>query len=528
MRQNARRKPGPGGSGTGGSGTGGSGTGAGPASLDPSEPAGWEALRALGHRMVDDVIAFHATIGEQPAWRAFPDASKQALSRPVPRDGIGADAAYGEFLEHVLPYPFGNVHPRVWGWVNGTGSTLAAWADMLASAMNPNCWGGEHAASWVEAQVLDWMKELLGFDAGSGLLVSGGSVANLIGIAATRDALGGGDVARTGVRALPQALVLYASEQVHNSVHKAAALLGVGLDGLRLIRTGDDFRIDLPALEQAIAEDRAAGLRPFCVVGTAGSVNTGAIDELNALADICARESLWLHVDGAFGALAQLSPRLRPLVDGMARADSIAFDLHKWLYLPIEVGCILVRDAAAHRRPFSPPASYLAHFDRGLASGPHIYSTLGPQLTRGFRALKVWLSLQAHGTEMYARLIERNVDQAQYLAERIRGCDELELAAPVPLNVVCFRYVGEVRGDRGAPDLPGEQSAARLDALNRELLLSLQESGVAVPSSTMNRGNFVLRVALTNHRTRTDDLDALLDAVLDLGRRLSAERSLAP
>jgi glutamate/tyrosine decarboxylase-like PLP-dependent enzyme len=381
--------------------------------------------------------------------------------------------------------------------------------------MNPNCWGGEHAASYVEAQVLDWMKDLLRYRAASGVLVSGGSVANLIGIAAARDARGGGDVGRIGVRGLPRALVLYASDQVHNSVHKAASLLGIGLDGLRLIRTDDDFRIDVAALERAIAEDRAAGLHPFCVVGTAGTVNTGATDNLAALADICDREDLWLHVDGAFGALAQLSDRLRPVVAGIEGADSIAFDLHKWLYMPIEVGCVLVRDAEAHRRPFSPPASYLAHFDRGIASGPHIYSTLGPQLTRGFRALKVWLSLQAHGSDVYARLVEQNVAQAHYLEARIRACDELELAAPVPLNVVCFRYVTE------GIDADG------LNALNRELLQRLQETGEAVPSSTVLRGKFVLRVALTNHRTRAADLDRLIVAVLAIGRDLAQEERAA-
>jgi glutamate/tyrosine decarboxylase-like PLP-dependent enzyme len=480
--------------------------------LDPVDPADWEALRALGHRMVDDVIEFHAGIGERPAWRPLPAQTRAALRRPAPREGAGADVAYDVFREHVLPYPFGNVHPRVWGWVNGTGTTLAAFADMLASAMNPNCWGGEHAASYVEAQVLDWMKDLLRCDAASGVLVSGGSVANLIGIAAARDACGGGDVGRVGVRGLPRPLVLYASDQVHNSVHKAASLLGIGLDGLRLIRTDEDFRIDVAALEHTIAQDRAAGMHPFCVVGTAGTVNTGATDDLNALADISAREHLWLHVDGAFGALAQLSDRVRPLVAGIERADSIAFDLHKWLYMPIEVGCILVRDAEAHRRPFSPPASYLAHFDRGLASGPHIYSTLGPQLTRGFRALKVWLSIQAHGTDVYARLVEQNVAQAKHLESRIRACDELELAAPAPLNVVCLRYIAE------GLDADG------LNALNRELLVRLQESGEAVPSSTVLRGKFVLRVALTNHRTRTADLDRLVEAVLSIGRDLARDR----
>lgn len=477
-------------------------------SLDPVD---WEALRALGHRMVDDVIRFHATLGDRPAWQPFPESHKDALRQPLPHAPEGADAAYADFVEHVLPYPFGNIHPRVWGWVNGTGTTLSAFADMLASAMNPNCWGGEQAASYVEAQVLDWLREMTGFPSASGLLVSGGSVANLIGIAAARDDRASAPVANIGVHALAKPLVLYASEQVHNSVDKAAALLGIGIDGLRRIPTDAEYRIDSAVLQRCITEDRSAGYQPFCVVGTAGTVNTGAIDDLDALADVCEREGLWLHVDGAFGALAALSPALRTQVRGMERADSLAFDLHKWLYMPIEVGCVLVKNADAHRRTFSPPASYLAHFDRGIASGPHIYSALGPQLTRGFRALKVWLSIKAHGSEVYARLVEQNVRQARLLEDEIGHSRELELVAPVPLNVVCFRYN------------PGDLSEEQLNRLNRELLLRLQESGVAVPSSTLLRGRFVMRVALTNHRTRSEDLAALVEAAVNLGRVIAAE-----
>ncbi|MGH7573650.1 MAG: pyridoxal phosphate-dependent decarboxylase family protein [Longimicrobiales bacterium] len=473
--------------------------------LDPED---WESLRALGHRMVDDVIAFHSTIADRPAWRPLPAASKAALEGPAPREPEGAGAVYEAFLEHVLPYPFGNIHPRGWGWVNGTGTTLAAFAEMLAAAMNPNCWGGEHAASYVEAQVIDWMKDLLGFDAASGVLVSGGSVANVIGVAAARDACTDRPAGQVGMHALPQPLVVYASDQVHNSVDKAASLLGIGVENLRKIATDAEYRIDIGALEQAIAEDRAAGRRPLIVVGTAGTVNTGAIDDLDALADLCAREQMWLHVDGAFGALAALSPTHRSMLRGMERADSLAFDLHKWLCVPIEAGCILVRDADAHRRPFSPPATYLASLERGIASGPHIYSTLGPQLTRGFRALKVWMLIKAHGTDVYARLVEQNIAQAQYVAERIRACDGLALAAPVPLNVVCFRYVARDLDD------------GSLDALNREVLMQLQERGIAIPSSTVLDGRFVLRVALTNHRTRTADLDTLIDATLGIGHEI--------
>lgn len=533
--------------------------------LDPED---WEALRALAHRMVDDVVDYHRGIGARPAWRPIPDAAREALGREPPRAGIGADRAYEAFLEHVLPYPFGNIHPRTWGWVNGTGTTLGALAELLAATMNPNVWGGEHAAAYVEAQVLAWAKRVLGFPPqASGVLTSGGSLANLIGVAVAREARGGGEVSGRGLHALGAQLVVYASEQVHNSVDKAAGLLGIGWQGLRKIPTDREFRMDVGALEAAIADDRAAGRRPFCVVGTAGTVNTGAIDELDRIADICAREGLWFHVDGAIGALAALSPALRPLLRGIERADSIAFDLHKWLHIPIEAGCVLVRHPEAHRAPFSPPASYLAPMERGLASGPHSYMHLGPQLTRGFRALKVWLSLHAHGTDVYGRLVEQNVRQARHLEARIREHPRLELLAPVPLNIVCFRYRPEGAasparhagrpGAAGGPGMPGlgtggsgadaaEPAAGRraagagavaigastidapaLDALNRELLMRLQESGAAVPSGTVIRGAFALRIALTNHRTRTPDLDAFVEAAVRIGDALAAEAGVA-
>ncbi len=479
--------------------------------LDPED---WASLRALGHRMVDEVVAYHRDVGEGPAWQPVPDSARAALRWPVPREGVGEAAAYASFVEHVLPYPYSNIHPRHWGWVNGTGTTLAALAEMLAAAMNPNVWGGEHAATYVETQVLDWLKELIGFpdDAGA-VLLSGGSAANLVGLAAARDARAGGRVGADGVRGLEADPVVYCSTETHTSVDKAVALLGLGTACLRRIPVDDAWRMDLAALRDAMAADRAAGRRPICVVANAGTVNTGAIDDLEALADLCAGEGIWLHVDGAFGAVAALSERLRPLLRGMERADSLAFDLHKWLHIPMEAACVLVRDTADHTRPFSPTASYLGAFERGVASGDTFFANRGPQLTRGFRALKVWLSFLAHGTDVYGRLVEQNVRQARLLERLVRDAARLELAAPASLNVVCFRYVRD--------GVAGEA----LNVLNRELLMRIQEQGIAVPSSTVLNGRFVLRCAFTNHRTRTDDVRALVEVVVRLGDAIVAERA---
>lgn len=457
---------------------------------------------------MDDVVAYHRDVGDRPAWRPVPAESREAIARPLPRAGIGEAAAYDAFREHVLPYPFGNIHPRHWGWVNGTGTTFGAFAEMLAAAMNPNCWGGEHAAARVEARVLDWLKELLGYPtSSSGVLLSGGSMANVVGLAAARDA-GCPEIGEVGVYGLAERPLLYCSAETHNSVLKAASLLGLGSGGVRTVPVDDAFRMDATALRGMVAGDREAGHRPICVVATAGTVNTGAIDPLEAIADVCAEEGLWLHVDGAFGAIAALSPSLRPQLAGMERADSLAFDLHKWLYIPIEAAAVLVRDPADHGRPFTTPASYLSRLPRGIVSGEHFYTDLGPQLTRGFRAAKVWLSLVAHGTDRYGRLVEQNVRQARRLESLVGAAARLELLAPVPLNVVCFRYTASGLDDRA------------LDALNRELLMRIQERGVAAPSGTAVRGRFAIRCAFTNHRTRDADIDALVEACVGIGAEI--------
>lgn len=303
-------------------------------------------------------------------------------------------------------------------------------------------------------------------------------------------------------------MTLYASQETHSSVQKAVELLGLGSDALRKTPANSDFQIDLPALEQAIAGDRKAGHLPFCIVGNAGTVNTGAFDDLNLLADISQREGLWFHVDGAFGALVALSPTLRAQATGMERADSLAFDLHKWMHVPYEAGCVLVRRGEDHRKTFSLTPDYLEHATRGAAAGSLWFSDYGVELSRGFRALKVWMSMKEHGMIKYGRLVEQNVSQAQYLTELVKSAPDLELLTPVPLNIVCFRFFTETLDD------------AALDELNKELLIRLHESGVALPSYTTIDGRYALRVSITNHRTRRYDFDILVAHVVKLGRAL--------
>jgi aromatic-L-amino-acid decarboxylase len=477
--------------------------------LDPSD---WEEMRSLAKRMVNDMFDYLETLRERPVWQPIPNEVKESFRAPLPLAGEPADTVYEEFRKNILPYPLGNIHPRSWGWVQGNGTPLGMMADMLAAGMNSNLAGADHAANYVESQVIDWCKEMLGYpkDA-SGLLVSGASVANLIGLAVARNAEVDVDVRRYGLQETNRHLTIYGSVEMHSSVGRAVEVLGLGNKFLRRIRVDEAYRIDVGALQEAIESDLKEGLRPICIIGNAVSTNTGAIDPLHELAKIAAKYGLWFHVDGASGALAYLSPELRPLLVGMERADSLAFDLHKWGYLQFEAGCVLIRDSKAHRRTFAPREDYLKHADRGAAGGDIWYSELGVQFTRSFRALKVWMALKTYGVDKLGRIIRQNVEQASYLAELINQSPNLELMAPVALHVVCFRFT--------APELTNTQ----LNAVNEELLIRLQESGVALPSGTRIRDRFSIRCAITNYRSRREDFEALVYHVVRIGKTLLAQ-----
>jgi glutamate/tyrosine decarboxylase-like PLP-dependent enzyme len=484
---------------------------------DPAEesldPADWDNMRALGHRMVEDIMDYLETVRDRPVWKPIPEEVKTFFKQPLPQQPQGDEQTYRDFRQYVLPHPMGTIHPRFWAWVIGTGTPFGALAEMLAAAMNPNLGGAEHVANYVERQVIDWCKQMLGYPAAaSGLLVSGGSMANLVGLTVARNTMAEIDVRQHGVAAAPRKMTLYGSAEMHSSVQKAVELLGLGHTALRKIAVDADYAIDIGALTRAIAEDRDAGHFPFCIVGNAGTVNTGAFDDLKNLALISKKENLWFHVDGAFGALAALSPDLSDLTAGMQLADSLAFDLHKWMYMPIEVGCALVCREQDHRRAFSLTPEYLSHGgERGLMAGSQWFSDYGLQLSRGFRALKVWMSLKAHGIDKYARLIRQNVRQAQYLSARIDEDPQLERLAPTPLNIVCFRFKAEHRDE----DV--------LNRLNEELLIRLHESGWAAPSYTTLNGRYAIRVAITNHRSRKEDFDVLVREVKRIGGEILDE-----
>ncbi len=478
-------------------------------SLDPED---WEPLRELGHRALDDMIDYLQTVADRPVWQPLPEDAKSLFGEPLPREPSAGDAVYEQVREHILPYPTNNIHPRFWSWVGGTGTPVQLIADLVISAMNSAGLGfDEVASSHVELQLLDWMKTLFGFPGdASGLLVSGGSMANLVGLAVARTHVAAYDVRAEGLdpREHPR-LVYYASTETHSSVKKAVELLGLGAKSLRMLPVNDDFTLNVDALTTAIANDRAAGHRPACIVGNAGTVNTGATDALDTLADIAREQQLWFHVDGAFGACARLSERSSHLVKGIERADSLAFDLHKWLYVQYDCGGILIRGDRPHKETFSVIPSYLRSFDRGLASGPLNFSEYGVQLSRSFKALRAWMALKTEGSERYGEQIEQNIRQARYLSDIVDANSRLERLAPTAMNIVNFRFV-----DPSVDD-------SDLDDLNAEILMQLHERGIAAPSSTNLNGRFSIRVAICNHRSRRSDFDALAAAVVEIGRELS-------
>jgi glutamate/tyrosine decarboxylase-like PLP-dependent enzyme len=483
---------------------------------DTLDPSDWSPVADLAHRMVDDAVGYLGTVRERPVWRPMPDAVRARFDAPAPRGSTPLEEVYAVVRDVVMAYPMGNVHPRFWAWYMGAGNFTGALGDFLAAVQGSNLGGGNHAAALVDRQVVGWLRDMVGFpETASGTLVSGGSMANLIGLTVARNVMAGVDVREEGVAGIGRPLRYYASDQVHSCHRKAVETLGLGNRALRRVRTDDRHRIDLGALRDAIAEDRDAGRTPACVIASAGTVNSGAIDDLDALADLAEAEGMWFHVDGCIGALLSIAPRNAWRVKGIERADSVALDPHKWLHAPFEVGCALVRDRGLHRGAFAVSPEYLQSTTRGLASGEWLHE-FGLQTSRGFRALKVWMSLMEHGVERFGRLIDQNVDQARHFADLVAATPPLELVTEPEVNIVCFRYAPEGFDEDG------------LKAINTEIMLRLQEEGGAALSDTTLGGRHCLRVAIANHRTRRTDLDDLARDVLRIGAIVAGDVRRSP
>lgn len=465
------------------------------------DPADWSELRAQSHQMLDDMLNYIADIRNRPVWQPIPQQVRDSLRETLPAHGTNLDEVHATFMQNILPYSACNIHPGFMGWVQGGGTPVGMLADMLAAGLNANVGGRDQSPVEVEKQVVQWVRELFAFPpTASGLFVTGTSIANLISVLVARTAALGVAVRQQGLAASNKRLMAYTSAGAHGCVAQAMDLAGLGIDALRVIPLNAAFEIDFKALEQAVIADRAAGLTPFFIAATAGSVDVGAIDDLNAIAELAQQQQLWFHVDGAYGALAMLAPDIAPRLAGIERADSIAFDFHKWGQVPYDAGFVLIRDGKLHHDTFAAPSAYLRRESRGMAAGSPWPCDFGPDLSRGFRALKTWFTIKVYGTDKMGAVISTTCQLAQYLKSLIEHHPRLELLAPVALNIVCFRFCCE-----------------QADMVNASIVADLQESGIVAPSCTTVNGCIAIRAAIFNHRTSSRDLDALIEATLHFG-----------
>ncbi len=460
--------------------------------LDPTD---WDEFARESHRALDEMIAYLKGIRDQPVWQQAPENVLQEFTARLPAQPKELHSVIDVFNSSIKPYATGNLHPLFMGWVHGAGTPLGMLAEMLAAGLNANCGGRNHIGLTVERQITRWAAEMFRFPAdASGIFVTGTSAANLLALLVARTKALGVEIREKGLRQCDGQLTAYTSDQVHACVIQAAEVSGLGSRHLRCLPVDDRGAIRIDALTDALAEDRRLGFRPFLVVASAGTVNTGAFDDLSALATLCREQGLWFHVDGAFGALCALSPQLKHLVAGIEQADSVAFDFHKWAQVPYDAGFLLVRDPEIHRRTFANPAAYLSRAESGLAAGGIWPCDLGLDLSRGFRALKTWFTFQVFGTEKIAACIEHTCRLAKHLEARIAQSDVFETCAPVALNIVCFGLKASKDGE-----------------LNKRIVLDLHNRGLAAPSVTTIGRKAVIRAAIVNHRTNEKDIDRFVE-----------------
>lgn len=461
-------------------------------SLDPEN---WEDFRASSHRALDLLIDFLQKIRERKAWEEPPKKVRAQFQAPLPREGRDFSDLIDVFFEHMAPYAQGNLHPLFMGWVNGAGTPIGAVAELLAAGLNTNCGGRHHIGLEVEKQITLWMAEAFDFPRdSSGVFVTGTSMANFLAVLIARYRAGGLALKTQGLHQSVHRFVAYTSQDAHSSIARAMDAAGLGRESLRLMATDSQGAMHLDHLRARVAQDRQAGCVPFLLVGTAGSVERGAVDPLRELAHFAQQEDLWFHVDGAFGAWAYLSTKLKPLLTGLERADSLAFDFHKWAQVPYDAGFLLVRDARCHYETFATQDPYLKRESRGLAQGEVWPHDLGIDLSRGFRALKTWFTFQAYGRDRLVATFENMCLHAQALAHLIESSSFFELRSPVVLNILCFGF---------------KKPLLMFD--ERALVLTLQEEGYVIPSLTLLEGRPVIRCAFVNHRTTSQDIPTIMD-----------------
>ena len=475
-----------------------------------------EEFRSAGHRLVDRIADFIHSLPQRPVTPGeSPSVVREALDagRGLPEQGADAGELLERATELMFDHSLFNAHPRFWGYVTAGAAPIGMLGELLAAATNPNCgaWLLSPMASEIEGQTIKWIAQMLGYPADcGGLFVSGGNMANIVGFLAGRAAKGGAEIRSKGVEG--RRLRAYCSAETHTWIQKAADIAGLGAESVRWIEVDDRFRMDVEALRKRIREDVAAGEEPFLVVGNAGTVSTGAVDPLKEIAEVCREFNVWFHVDGAYGALAAVAPDAAGLFTGMEEADSLAVDPHKWLYAPIEAGCTLVRDVSKLRDAFSYHPAYY-HFGVEATN----YFDLGPQNSRGFRALKVWLALQQVGREGYAQMIADDMRLSRAMFESVARHPELD-ALTQGLSIATFRFVP------AGLDRANAEVAEYLNELNQELLTRLQQGGEAYLSNAVIGGKYALRACIVNFRTTLEDVEAVAELVVRIGREVDGER----
>ncbi len=474
------------------------------------DPIDWDEFARVSHGALESMIEYLRTIRERPVWTEAPENVQQRFRSPLPRGPRDFSDVLSDFEANIRPYVTGNGHPLFMGWVHGAGTPVGMVAEMLAAGLNANCGGRNHIGINVEQQATLWVAEMLGFPAqSSGLFVTGSSMANMIGLLVALTKIIGAEARSAGLQETGRRLVAYASCEAHQCIRQSMEMAGLGSNYLRLIATDSSRALRVDLLAAAIEDDLAAGYTPFLIVGTAGTVNTGAIDPLDAIADIAIEKNLWFHVDGAIGATAMLSSRLRPLMKGIDRAHSVALDFHKWLHVPYDAGFVIVRDPKIHLQTFGTDATYLSRAETGLAAGDIWPCDLGPDLSRSFRALKTWFTLETFGADMVGECMAQNCIVARYLAEQLSSGGVFELRAPVALNIVCFSAKGDAA-----------------DSLNRQIVEGLHMSGQAAPSLTFLDGRPAIRAAIVNHRTAKADIDAFI-SMLNVSAQLALMQTVS-
>jgi len=474
------------------------------------DPADWESMRKLGHRMVDDMLTYLQNVRSEPS--GIPTQKTiEDICVPLSQDGEGEEKVYEVFQRSILPYSWPVTKPWFWGFVVGSGSPYGMFAEMLRAGMN-GCQEALFAEAAVHKQVISWIKGMIDFpEEAGGVLVSGGSEANFTGLAVARNSKAEVEVKTEGVQGLRRRMTLYCSDETHHCLERSVELLGLGNEALRWIPTDNDCRINLDALRKAIEDDRKKNNHPFCIIGCAGTVNSGAFDDLNALADLAERENMWFHVDAAFGGWVKISNTHKHLADGMERADSLAIDLHKWMCMPYSIGCTLVKDRLAHYSTFvyGHEAKYLESaldlLDDQL-NNPH---NLALALSRNFTSLKAYMLLRAYGKNKYSNLVQQNIDQINYLSELIRREPDLEITAPVVSNVVCFRYK------------PKGMTEPEIEKLNKIIYDQLTQISFAMITDTTIKGKYMLRACNVNHRSQKQDFEFLVNEVKKIGGQIA-------